>query len=125
MVRILIADDNHIVRQGLKRLFGRTGDMIVAGEASNGQDAIQMLSEEVYDIVLLDIAMPGKNGLEVLKEIRARKFDVPVLILSTHSESQYASRAMAAGACGYLTKEKVSEHLTSMVRKICSEGNPA
>ena len=120
MCRILITDDNPIVRRGLKRLFGRTDDLIVAGEAGNGQDALEMLTRETYDIVLLDITMPGRNGLEVLKEIKSRKFDVHVLMLSTHHESLYASRAIAAGACGYLTKDRVSECLASMVRKICN-----
>ncbi len=119
MLRILITDDNPIVREGLKRFLSRTSDMVVAGEAGNGQDALQLLSEGAYDIVLLDITMPGKNGIEVLKEIKACKSDVHVLMLSTHHEALYASRAMAAGACGYLTKEKVSEHLKPMIRKIC------
>ncbi len=98
MIRILIADDHAIVRQGLKQIVADTPDMVIAGEASNGQEALDKALKDDYDVVLLDLAMPVRNGLDVLKEIKSQKPELPVLILSMHPEEQYAVRTLEAGA---------------------------
>ncbi|ABC76668.1 response regulator [Syntrophus aciditrophicus] len=118
MIKILIADDHTIVREGLKQIVGDVGDMMVADEAGNGQEALQKIREKDYDVVLLDISMPGRSGLEVLKDIRAERPKLPVLILSMHSEEQYAVRALRAGASGYLTKASAPDELIGAIRKV-------
>jgi len=118
MIRILVADDHPIMRKGLKQLFSETDDMAVTGEASDGAQVLEMMSKDSYDLVLLDISMPRKNGLEVLKELRSSHPHIPVIILSMHPEGQYASRALRAGASAYITKERASEDLVSAVRKV-------
>jgi len=119
MIRILIADDHPIMRKGLKQLFSETDDMAVTGEASDGGQVLEMVSKGNYDLLLLDISMPVKNGFEVLKELRSSHQHIPVVMLSTHPEEQYASRALKVGASAYITKERASEELVSAVRKIC------
>jgi len=123
MIRILIADDHPIMRKGLKQLFSETDDMAVTGEASDGAQVLEMMSKDRYDLVLLDISMPGKNGLEALKELRTNYRHIPVVILSMHPEEQYASRALRAGASAYVTKEKASEELVSAIRKVLTVSN--
>ncbi|OPY15474.1 MAG: Response regulator UvrY [Syntrophus sp. PtaU1.Bin005] len=118
MIRILVADDHTIVREGLKQIVGEVDDMTVADEAGNGQEALSKIREGDYDVVLLDISMPGQSGLEVLKDIRAEKPKLPVLILSMHSEEQYAVRALRAGASGYLTKASAPDELIGAIRKV-------
>lgn len=118
MIKILVADDHTIVREGLKQIVGDVGDMVVADEAGNGQEALQKIREGDYDVILLDISMPGRSGLEVLKDIRAEKPKLPVLILSMHSEEQYAIRALRAGASGYLTKASAPDELIGAIRKV-------
>lgn len=118
MIKILVADDHTIVREGLKQIVGDVGDMVVADEAGNGQEALQKIREGDYDVILLDISMPGRSGLEVLKDIRAEKPKLPVLILSMHSEEQYAVRALRAGASGYLTKASAPDELIGAIRKV-------
>ncbi len=118
MIRILVADDHAIVRQGLKQIVADTPDMVVAGEASNGQEALDKALKDDYDVVLLDLTMPVRSGLDVLKEIKSQKPELPVLILSMHPEEQYAVRALKAGAAGYLTKESAPEELITAIRKV-------
>lgn len=118
MIKILVADDHTIVREGLKQIVGEVGDMMVADEAGNGQEALQKIREGNFDVVLLDISMPGRSGLEVLKDIRAERPKLPVLILSMHSEEQYAVRALRAGASGYLTKASAPDELIGAIRKV-------
>jgi DNA-binding NarL/FixJ family response regulator len=118
MIRILVADDHTIVREGLKQILGEEKDMNVADEASNGQEALQKIQKHEYDCVLLDISMPGRSGLEVLKDIKILRPKLPVLILSMHSEELYAIRALRAGASGYLTKASASEELIGAIRKV-------
>jgi two-component system, NarL family, invasion response regulator UvrY len=120
MIRILVADDHPIMRKGLRQLFSETDDMAVTGEACDGAQALEMLSKDIYDLVLLDISMPGKNGFEVLKELRCSHQHIPVIVLSMHPQDQYPSRALKAGASAYITKERASEELLSAVRRICS-----
>lgn len=122
MIKILVADDHAIVRQGLKQIVADTPDMVVAGEASNGQEALAKALKDAYDVVLLDITMPVRNGLDILKEIKSQKPELPVLILSMHPEEQYAVRALKGGASGYLTKESASEELISAIRKVSGGG---
>ncbi len=118
MIKILVADDHTIVREGLKQIVGEVGDMMVADEAGNGQEALQKIREGNFDVVLLDISMPGRSGLEVLKDIRAERPKLPVLILSMHSEEQYAVRTLRAGASGYLTKASAPDELIGAIRKV-------
>lgn len=122
MIKILIADDHAVVREGLKQIISEVSDMVVAGEAKNGLEAIKKASENVYDVVLLDIAMPGKNGLDVLKKLKSKNPKLPVLMLSVHPEEQYAIRALRAGASGYLTKESAPEELVRAIRRISMGG---
>ncbi len=118
MIKILVADDHTIVREGLKQIVGEVDDMAVADEAGNGQEALSKIREGEYDVVLLDISMPGRSGLEILKDIRAERPKLPVLILSMHSEEQYAIRALRAGASGYLTKASAPDELIGAIRKV-------
>jgi len=122
MIRILVADDHAVVRNGLKQIVGDTPDMVVAAEASNGQEALNKALKDDYDVVLLDITMPDRSGLDILKEIKSQKPELPVLILSMHPEEQYAVRALKAGAAGYLTKESAPEELIKAMRRVSGGG---
>ena len=122
MIRILVADDHAVVRNGLKQIVGDTPDMVVVAEASNGQETLNKALENDYDVVLLDITMPDRSGLDILKEIKSQKPELPVLILSMHPEEQYAVRALKAGAAGYLTKESAPEELIRAMRKVSCGG---
>ena len=117
MIRVLIADDHTLFREGLKKIIAGTSDIVVAGEASTGNDVLARLKETSFDVLVLDISMPGKDGLEVLKEVRARYLRLPILMLSMFSEEQYATRVLKAGASGYLTKESAPDVLITAVRK--------
>jgi DNA-binding NarL/FixJ family response regulator len=119
-MKFLITDDHPIVRQGLKQLLRETFESIVVDEAANGTEALDKIKKEKYDIVLLDIAMPDMNGLEVLKEIQKFNKTLPVLIISIYPEDQYALRCLKAGASGYLTKDTASDELTLAVERILS-----
>jgi len=121
-IRILIADDHPIVRAGFKQVLSETPDMVVADEAGNGQEVMAYLKKKKYDVVLLDISMPGKNGLEVLKDLKGDFPKLPVLILSIYPEEQYAIRALRAGAAGYLTKASAPNELITAIRKISRGG---
>ena len=118
MLRILIAADHQIVRKGLKSIFKAQPDMVVTGEACDGQEVLDMLSKDIFDLLLLDVSMPRKNGFEVLKELKPSFPYLPVLILSMHPAEQYADKAIKAGASGYLAKEDVSDHLVSTIRRM-------
>ena len=122
MIRILIADDHPIVRQGFKQVLSDTADLLVADEAGSGQEVLALVAKKEYDAILLDISMPGKSGLEVLKELKAVNPKIPVLILSIYPEEQYAIRALKAGAAGYLTKASAPEELISAIRKVSQGG---
>jgi len=118
MIRVLIADDHAIIRQGLKQIVSDYADIVIAGEASNGQEVLDMVLKDDYDVVVLDISMPGRSGLEVLRELKDLKPKLPVLILSMHSEEQYAIRVLKAGASGYLTKECAPDELIAAIKSI-------
>lgn len=118
MIKILIADDHAIFREGLKHILTECSDVTVAAEASNGQEVLEKIWTDKYDMVLLDISMPGMSGLEVLKQLKIEKPKLPVLVLSMHPEEQYAVRILRAGASGYLTKESAPDELITAIRKI-------
>jgi two-component system invasion response regulator UvrY len=122
VIRILISDDHAIVREGIKQILADTDDLVVAGEATNGHEVIEHVRREDWGMVLLDLAMPGKDGLETLKEIKREKPKLPVLVLSIYPEEQYAVRALKAGASGYLTKESAPEELIAAIRKVSQGG---
>ena len=117
MIRLLIADDHAIVREGLKQIVAEIGDMSVDGEASNGQQVMELVRQRDWDVVLLDLAMPGRGGIDTLRQLKREKPDLPVLILSIYPEDQYAVRALKDGAAGYLTKESAPEELVKAIRK--------
>lgn len=120
MIRVLVADDHAIVREGLKQILGEVRDMAVRDEAASGQEVLAKLRTGTFDVLLLDISMPGRSGLEILKEIREARPKLPVLILSMHAEEQYAVRALRAGAAGYLTKASAPDELIGAIRKVSS-----
>ncbi|HEY6837366.1 MAG TPA: response regulator transcription factor, partial [Geobacteraceae bacterium] len=118
MKRILVADDHEIFREGLKLIISRAVDMTVAGEAANGQEVLKKVREDDYDLVVLDISMPGRSGLDVLAELKCLKPKLPVLILSMHPEEQYALRAFKTGAAGYVTKGCPPQELLEALQKV-------
>jgi DNA-binding NarL/FixJ family response regulator len=118
MIRILVADDHAIVREGVKRILADTRDLRVLGEASNGQEVFAKVSSQPWDVVLLDLAMPGRNGLEVLQQLKHTNPHLPVLVFSMYPGSQYVVRALKAGARGYLPKESLPEELVAALRKV-------
>ncbi len=117
MLRILVADDHEVVRKGLTKVIAEILQPVKVDEARNGQEAVSKVSKSEYDLVVLDIKMPGKSGLDVLKEIKQCHPKLPVLILSMFPEEQFAIRAMRAGASGYLTKECAGDELALAIRK--------
>lgn len=122
MLRILITDDHPIVRQGLRQIITETSDMVVADEASNGWEALSKVRASYYDVVLLDISMPGLHGLDIIRQLKNERPGLPVLILSIHPEEQYAVRAFRAGAAGYLTKESAPDELLAAIQKVSIGG---
>ena len=119
-IRVLIADDHAIVRQGLRQILSDTPDLTVAGEAENGVQAVQMVRTGEWDVVLMDVSMPDRNGIDALKIIKKEFPRLPVLILSMYPEEQYAIRALKAGAAGYLTKQSAPELLVTAIRQVAS-----
>jgi len=118
MIRVFIVDDHAVVREGLRRILEEAGDILVAGEAGNGAEALQKISKLKWDVMLLDISMPGKGGDDTLRQIMERGKDAKVLILSMYAEDQYAVRLMKAGASGYLTKDVAPEQLVEAIRNV-------
>src|SRR6266481_2331735 len=121
-MRILIADDHPIFRAGLKETLAKDPEVESIGEADDGHKTLQLARKKRWDVVVLDIKMPGRDGLEVLQELRRERPKLPVLILSAHPEDQLALRLLKAGAAGYLTKEKAPEVLLTAIRKVVSGG---
>ena len=117
-IRVFIADDHAIVREGLKQILAEQRDIVVAGEAENGLDAIKLFRKSRCHVMLLDISMPDRNGIEVLKQIKQERPDLAVLMLSMHREDQYAIRALKAGAAGYLTKQSAPRELVTAIRQV-------
>ncbi len=121
-IKVIIADDHPLFRRGLKHALDDTNDITVAAEVSNGDELLTRAKEDKFDIVLLDIAMPGKSGLDLLKQLKTEHPALSVLVLSVYPEEQYAVRFIKAGASGYLTKESASEQLAQAIRKIANGG---
>jgi len=122
MLKILIADDHPVVRRGLKQIIAEAADMAVTDEATNGWEVLSKVGAGNYDVVVLDITMPGKDGMDVLAQLKYEKPGLPVLMLSMHPEEQFALRALRAGASGYLTKESAQDELVAAIRKVSSGG---
>jgi len=117
-IHVLIADDHAIVRQGLKQILSETDDLVVTGEADDGAEALQLARQQPWDVFLLDVSMPNRNGIDTLKQLKKEFPRLPVLILSMHPEEQYAVRALKAGAAGYLTKQSAPEQLVTAIRQV-------
>jgi len=122
MIRILVADDHTVVREGIKQILAGQDDMVVEDEAGSGQEVLSKTALKSFDLVLLDISMPGRSGLEILEELRAARPKLPVLILSMHPEEQYAVRTLRAGAAGYLTKASAPQELIAAIQKVSRGG---
>lgn len=118
MIEILLADDHHLIREGLKQILSETRDISVVDEAENGETTIQKATSGNYNLILLDISMPDRNGLDVLRLLKEQGLDTPILILSRHPEDQYAIRALQLGAAGYLTKDSAPAELALAIRKV-------
>jgi DNA-binding NarL/FixJ family response regulator len=122
MIRVLVVDDHKIVREGLKQLISMADDLCVVGEAGNGLDALAQVRALVCDVLLLDISMPGLNGLELISRLRAQEPSPAILMLSMHDEVQMAARALKAGAAGYATKDSDPALLLTAIRKVAAGG---
>jgi DNA-binding NarL/FixJ family response regulator len=122
MIRVLLADDHSIVRDGLKRILAATPDLQVTGEAAGGDEALALIKANDYDVVMLDMSMPGISGIDLIKRVKLERPKLKILVLSMHGESQYAARALKAGAAGYLNKDSPAEALLGALRKIAAGG---
>jgi len=122
MIRVVVADDHTIVREGLKQLLGASGEITVVAEARDGHEVIDRVRTLDFDLLLLDMSMPGKSGIELIRQVRAEKPKLRILVLSMHEEHQYAVRAIRAGAAGYMTKESASRALVEAIRKVAGGG---
>jgi DNA-binding NarL/FixJ family response regulator len=122
MIRVLIADDHDILRAGLKHILSEAGDIVVAGEASSGNEALAQLRAGQWDAAVLDLSMPGRNGIELIKQVKNEFPRLPVLILSMYKEDIFAVRALKAGASGYLCKDNAESMLVDAIRKIVGGG---
>jgi two-component system invasion response regulator UvrY len=122
MIKVCVIDDHAVVREGLKRIIEESPGMAVTAEAGDGQEAVRVIQKDPCDVVLLDLSLPNKNGMDILKQIHIESPRLPVLVLSMHSEDQYAVRVLRAGAAGYLTKESAPAKLVQAIRKVVRGG---
>ncbi len=122
MIRIFVADEQAVVREGVKRITGETSDLFVAGEAATNTEMLSQLSGRPCDVVLMDISLTGRGGLDILQELKTQYPQLPVLVFSTHTKHHYVTRAFKAGASGYLTKTCPPEELTTALRKVARGG---
>ena len=122
MIRVLVADDHTIMREGLKQLLLAAGDLDVVGEARDGHDVLRQVRALEFDVLLLDMSMPGKSGIELIKHVKSEKPKLRVLVLSMHEETQYAVRAIKAGASGYVTKDSAGTQLVTAIRRVAGGG---
>jgi len=122
VIRVLLADDHQLVRAGLKQILGTAPDLEVAGEAASGDEALALARANDYDLVLLDMSMPGLAGIDLIRRLRLDKPKLRILVLSMHGEQQYAARALKAGAAGYLTKDSAPAQLLGVIRKVAAGG---
>jgi two-component system, NarL family, invasion response regulator UvrY len=120
VIRVLVADDHGLIRQGIVRIVSETKDMAVTGEASTGEEALLLVGRDHFDVVILDIAMPGRGGLDVIRDIRAASPGIKVIILSMYSEEQYAIRSLRDGALAYLTKTRADSELVTAIRRVAA-----
>ena len=120
IINVLVVDDHSLIRKGLKQILDDTADIRVTGEAETGMEAIRMVRDNKYDIALLDITLPDKYGIDVLKQMKLQNAALPVLILSMHPDEQYAMRSIKAGASGYMNKQSAPSQLVSAIRKVAS-----
>jgi two-component system invasion response regulator UvrY len=121
-MRVLIADDHAVFRRGLRETLAESFSRVSFGEARTAQEALEHVHRQEWDVIILDISMPGKSGLDILDELKRLRPKLPILLLSMHPEEQFARRALKAGAAGYLTKESVPEELKEAVRKVAAGG---
>lgn len=122
MIRLLLADDHALVREGLKRILAAAPDVEVAAEAATGDEALARVKQDDYDLALVDLSMPGLSGLDLIRRLKLEKPRLRILVLSMHGESQYAARALKAGAAGYLTKDSAAAQLLGAIRKVAGGG---
>jgi two-component system, NarL family, invasion response regulator UvrY len=122
MIHVLIGDDHPVVRRGLRQILSEAGDVLVGGEAASAQAVLQAVRDQRYDVVVLDISLPGGNGIELIGQIKKERPETRVLILTVYSEEQYAVRSIKAGAAGFLNKESAPDKLTEAIRKIAGGG---
>ena len=122
MIRVVVADDHQILREGLTQLLRAAGDLDVVGEAADGHQVLEHVRGRPFDVLLLDMSMPGKSGVELIKQVKSEKPLLRILVLSMHEEHQYAVRAIRAGASGYLTKESAAAQLVAAIRKVAGGG---
>lgn len=122
MIKVIIADDHELMREGVKKIINQEPGMEIAGEASNSVELYERIEDTEFDILVLDISMPGKSGIEIMKELKVSKNKIKVIILTMHPEDRFALRALKAGALGYLTKETASEELVNAIRKVFNGG---
>ncbi|MEN4919036.1 response regulator transcription factor [Achromobacter spanius] len=122
MITVMLADDHTLLREGLRRLLEQAGDISVQGEAGNGSEALKLLGERNWDLLVLDMSMPGRDGVDLIRQIKGAYPAVPILVLTMHGEQQYAVQAIKAGAAGYLTKDSAAEELVQAVRKVAAGG---
>jgi two-component system, NarL family, invasion response regulator UvrY len=122
MIRILIADDHSIVRRGLREILTRDLQGVICGEAKDAHQVLAQIESQVWDLVILDVTMPGRSGLDVLRDLKTLRPKLPVLVLSMHPEDQYGKRILKAGASGYMNKESAPEDLIKAIRKVLSGG---
>jgi DNA-binding NarL/FixJ family response regulator len=122
MIRVLIADDHAILRRGLKEILVRELDQVTCGEAEDARHALTEVQSHTWDLVILDISMPGRSGLDLLGDLRQTQPQLPILVLSMHAEDQYGKRVLKAGAAGYMNKESAPEELIKAIRKLLAGG---
>jgi len=122
MITLVIADDHAIVREGLKRIIGDAPDLQIVGEAADGNEVLQRVREQAFDVLVQDLSMPGRSGMELIRLVKAERPKLRILVLSMHAELQYAVRAIKSGASGYLTKESAPAELVQALRRVAAGG---
>jgi len=122
VIRVLLADDHGLVREGLRGILAKGADIEVAAEAANGDEVLALVRKQDFDLALLDLSMPGLSGLALIKRLKVERPKLRILVLSMHGEAQYAARALKAGASGYLTKDSATSQLLGAIRKIAAGG---
>lgn len=122
MIRVLIADDHAILRRGLKEILVRDLEGAICGEAEDAEQVLSQVQSQVWDVVILDVTMPGRSGIDVLRDLKQLRPKLPVLVLSMHPEEQYGKRALKAGAAGYMNKESAPEELIKAIEKVLAGG---